>query len=438
MTKLKTLILLLTLAATTSMAQDWPRFLGPDQNSTSAQKNLLRTWPETGPEILWEVSVGIGYGGPAIKGGKVYLFDRDDKVGDNLRCFDLESGKELWNFLHEAPGSFPFPGSRSVPAVEGNHVYACGALGDLFCIDINTHQVVWHRNIWTDFGGEEIPLWAITQCPLIYKDLVIVAAQTASTGVVAFDKLTGEVKWATPALGRTGYVSPIAVKIDNEIHIVMIAAAGGGRGVPPSGGKVVGINPDSGEILWEYNDFHCTIPSNPVLDAGDNKIMISGGYRAGSALIRVDKTSDGTFKVTELLKTEDFGAHTLPPVFIDGYFYVQYGTNERRDGLVCMSMDGEVMWKTSQDPKFNKGSIIVADGLMLVTDGFDALYLVEPDPTAFKPIAKADLLKEGGVDASNNMTNFGGPTQNWAPIALSNGKLLIRDQTRMMCVKVAH
>ena len=51
-----------------------------------------------GPEVLWTANVGIGFGGPVIKDGKVYLLDRDDKVGDKLRCFDLSSGKELWSF----------------------------------------------------------------------------------------------------------------------------------------------------------------------------------------------------------------------------------------------------------------------------------------------------------------------------------------------------
>ena len=418
-------------------AQDWPHFLGPDRNSTSMQKNLLRSWPETGPEILWEVGVGIGYGGPAIKDGKVYLLDRDDKIGDNLRCFDLGSGKELWNYMHHAPGSFPFPGSRSVPSADGNFVYACGALGDLLCIDINTHQPVWHKNIWTGFGGGEIPTWAITQCPLIHENLVIVASQTKSTGVVAFDKITGDLRWTTPSLGPVGYVSPVPVKIGDKIHIVMITAATGGRGVTPHGGKVAGIDPENGSILWEYDDFHCTIPSNPVLDAGDNKIMIAGGYRAGSVLIQILKTASGNYEVKELFKTEEFGAHTLPPVLIDGYFYVQYGTNERRDGLVCMNMEGEILWKTRQDPKFNKGSFILADGLLLATDGFNTLYLIQPNPTGFNPLSKAELLKEGGVDTTNGMTSFGGSTQNWAPMAMADGKLIIRDQSRMMCIKVA-
>ena len=84
-------------------AQDWPQFLGPERNSTSPQKGILRTWPATGPEVLWTANVGAGYGGPVIKDGKAYLLDRDDKYGDFMRCFDMKTGKELWKFGYEAP-----------------------------------------------------------------------------------------------------------------------------------------------------------------------------------------------------------------------------------------------------------------------------------------------------------------------------------------------
>jgi len=98
-----------------------------------------------------------------------------------------------------------------------------------------------------------------------------------------------------------------------------------------------------------------------------------------------------------------------------------------------MSMDGKIMWKTQRSPSFDKGSMILADGLLLGTDGANKLYLIDPDPSAFKPLASAALLEKGnGMDSG-----IGGATQNWAPIALSNGKLLIRDQKRLMCVKVA-
>ena len=96
--------LMLISAITAVSAQDWPQYLGPDRNSVSSQKRILRNWPENGPDILWSVKVGIGFGGPVIKDGKAYLLDRDDKVGDKLRCFDMNSGKEIWSFSYDEIG----------------------------------------------------------------------------------------------------------------------------------------------------------------------------------------------------------------------------------------------------------------------------------------------------------------------------------------------
>jgi len=332
-----------------------------------------------------------------------------------------------------------FPGSRSVPTIDGNYVFSCGPYGDLYCIDINTHKPVWNKNLWKDFGGEEIPMWAITQCPLVYGDLLIVASQAPEAGVVAYEKLTGNVKWKTPSLGPTGYVSPNVVKIDGKDHIVMITASGGGRGAPETPGKIVGLDPLSGDLLWEYANWICGIPIPSAVDAGDNRVLAAGGYELGALMIKVEKKADGSYGTTELFRTVEFGDQTKTPILYEGYFYGEYGTNNRRDGMVCMNMNGEIMWKTKRNPDFNKGSMVLADGLILATDGARSLYLIEPDPSAFKSIASAELLKEAGTGTDNDpqASRAGGPTQNWAPIALADGKLLIRDQSRLMCVKVA-
>ena len=423
-------------------AQDWPQYLGPNRNSTSLQKNIMRSWPEKGPEILWTVDVGKGYGGPVVKDGKVYLLDRDEKVSDIIRCFDFSNGKELWNFAYDAPGSVQYPGSRSVPTVDGNYVYSCGHNGDLYCIDINTHKPKWNVNIWTDFGGQPLegtgrvawgprpqgrfPVWAISQCPLIYGDLLIIASQAPEAGVVAYDKLTGDVKWKTDSLGYVGYVSPAIVKVDGKDHVVMITPSTNPfRKSSPDEfnlGKVVGIEPLTGKILWEYNEWHCHIPVPSAVDAGENRVLIAGGYELGVVMLKVEKKSDNSFSVTELFKHNNFGDHTKPPILHNGYFYAQFSTNSRRDGLVCMNMNGEIMWRTRNSPRFDKGSMILVDGLILATDGRNTLFLIEPDPSGFKQLASAELLGSG---------------LNWAPIALAEGKLLIRDQTQMKCVKVA-
>ena len=105
------MVILLVVTANV-FAEDWPQYLGPNRNGISAQNDILRSWPKDGPEVLWTATVGIGFGGPVVKDGNVYLLDRDDKIGDNLRCFDLANGKELWNFTYNAPGSVMYPGSK--------------------------------------------------------------------------------------------------------------------------------------------------------------------------------------------------------------------------------------------------------------------------------------------------------------------------------------
>ncbi len=419
-------------------AQDWPQFLGPDRNSKSPQKGLLRSWPEAGPEVVWSANVGIGYGGPVVKDGKVYLLDRDDEVGDIMRCFNLQTGEELWKFSYDAPGTVSFPGSRSVPIVDDRHVYSCGPNGDLYCIDIKTHQPVWNKNVWTDFGGTKIPVWAISQCPLIYGDLLVVASQAPQAGVVAYNKLTGAIAWQTPNLGNESYVSPKVVKIDGNDHIVMITSSTNRFANPDAEltlGNVVGLDPLTGKTLWKYSGWDCHISVPCAVDAGDNRLLIVGGYERGATMIKVNRKTDGGFETSEIFTTLEFGDQTKPPLLHNGYFYAHYRTNSKSDGLVCMNMNGEIMWKTKRNPNFDRGSIILADGLFLATDGLKTLYLIEPDPTAFKPLAKATLLGEGGA-STEGMSRVGGSTQNWAPIALADGKLLIRDQSRMLCVKV--
>ena len=423
-------VILIVLTAN-AYSQDWPQYLGPARNSKSPQENILRFWPETGPEVLWTVDVGIGYGGPVVRDGRIYLLDRDDELGDELRCFDLSSGEELWSFSYDAPGSVMFPGSRSVPIVDENYVYTCGPYGDLYCIDVNTHEPAWNKNVWKDFGGEEIPMWAISQCPLIYGDLLILASQAPEAGVVAYEKGTGELIWKTPSLGHVGYVSPAIVQIDGDDHLVMITASDRKSG---DKGNVVGIEPLTGKILWDYKNWECAIPIPSAIDAGENRVLIIGGYELGATLLKVERQADGSYVTKEIFTTKEFGDQTKPALLHEGYFYAQYGTNNKRDGLTCMSIEGKIMWKTRRKPDFNKGSMILADGLILATDGAKTLYLIEPDPTEFKTLASAELLVSAAGD-EEGAARFS--TQNWAPIALADGKLLIRDQTRMLCLKVA-
>ena len=129
-----------------------------------------------------------------------------------------------------------------------------------------------------------------------------------------------------------------------------------------------------------------------------------------------EKKADGAFAVSEEFRNPDFGAHTQPPVLHGGHFYSHYTINERSDGLVAMSMDGQVKWKTDQQPgvrarRLDPGRRPAADDRRQ----HQAVSL-EPSPTVFKPLASAVILEAG---------------DNWAPLALVDGKLLVRGQKQL-------
>lgn len=406
------------MMATSAIGADWPQYLGPDRNAISKETGLLRVWPAGGPKVLWTVQLGAGYGSAAIGEGKVYVLDRVGNDKDVLRCLDLNTGADQWSYEYNAPGRVQHPGSRSTPAIDGIYIYTCGSFGDVYCFDKNTHKPVWNKNIWKDFDGGNVPRWAISQNPLIYGDLLIMASQTSKAGVVAYDKISGQLKWASPALpGGVGYVSPAVVKIAGDDQVVMVTAGSRGGG----GGAIVGMDPKTGKTLWTYNGWSCQIPVPNVTEIGDGRLFITGGYRAGSAMIKIVKTGD-SWTVTEVFKTPDFGTHVHPAILYKDHLYGHCSTNETKDGMVCMDLNGKIKWKTDSSPLFDKGGMLLADGLIFTVDGKEGiLYLVEPSPEGFKPLAKAKLLD--------------GP-ECWGPLSLTDGKLIIRDQEKMKCVVV--
>lgn len=399
---------------------DWAQFGGPDRNNISPETGISRSWPANGPKVLWTIALGSGFGSPSVRDGEVYLLDRPDKNQDVLRCLSLETGEELWHFAYEAPGSVSHDGSRTAPTIDDNYVYTVGLLGQMYCIDRKTHQPVWSKNLLSDFG-QSLPRWGVSQAPSLYKDLVIVAPQASEAFVIALKRDTGEIVWKTPSLGNVGYSTPVITTLCGADQAVMIGASNE-RG--ESGALTAGISLEDGSILWTYDGFQCRIPIPYATSLPGDRLFITGGYRAGSAMIELRREND-VFAVKELFKTDVCGSQIQQPLFYEGYLYVNSNSNEREDGLMCLTLDGAVKWKTRESwfsTSFERGPLLLADGLIFNLDGKKGtLHLIEPSPDGYKELASANFL--GGKEI-------------WAPMALSQGKLLLRSQSEMKCLDV--
>ncbi|MHC4118459.1 MAG: outer membrane protein assembly factor BamB family protein [Planctomycetota bacterium] len=417
--KKATHILAFFVIATAAHA-DWPQYLGPDRNAVAPGAGLARSWPKGGPRRLWSLPLGRGYGGASVHGGKVFVLDRIADQSDVLRCVDLDSGTEKWNYTYSAPGRHPHPGSRAVPTVDKDHVWAVGPFGHFHCISRKTHVPVWRHQLLEEFAAEE-PRWGVSQSPLIYQDMVIVAPQGKKGGAAAFDKITGELRWASrPLTGVPCYTSPMRVRIDGVDQIIAMSASD--RDDESLRGEMVALDPANGDVLWTYRDFNTYVNIAPPAVVGDGRLFLTNASTGGhwdpiSVMLEVRRQGEG-FVVEELYRTGAAAGKMQPPVMHEGYLYFNAVRNPK--GMCCLSLDGKLMW--DEAPDFYLGAFILVDGLILIQHGRSGdLCLVEASPDRYRELARAHLFPD----------ITGEP---WAPLALSNGKLLIRDGKQMLCV----
>ena len=395
--------------AVAAAGAEWPQFLGPNRDATSPETGLARAWPQGGPKVLWTIEVGPGYGGAAIRDGQVLILDREKEQADVLRVLDLKTGKELWKFGYPAPGKISHPGSRSTPTVDDKYIYIIGPKGHFHCIDRQTHKVVWQKHILTDYGTKE-PQWSVAQSPLLYKDTVIVAPQGAKVGVVAFDRATGQAKWQSGSVGPMDYASPMLRTLDGVDMVTIVNREGASA-----------VEANTGKGLWQYRH-PCRILVPGMTQMPDGRFFVTGGYNAGSAIIRVTKQGAG-FGVQEVATIDKVGSHLHPGFFHDGHIYALCNTNERKDGLICFDQKLKIVWQTEREPNLDKGgSVLTADGLIYIVDGAKGdLHIVQPSPQGFKSLDQVKLLGGKGI---------------WGPLALADGYLVIRDQSQMKCVDI--
>lgn len=381
-----------------NIAGAWPGFRGDGRNIATSRVGTQ--WKE-----LWRVSLGEGYAGAAVRDGRVYVFDYDQTAqADALRCLSLADGREIWRYAYPVKIKRNHGMSRTVPAVTDKFVVALGPKCHLLCVDSETGEFRWGRDLVQEFHVE-VPQWYAGQCPLIDGDRVILATGGDAL-FVALDLATGQVLWQTPNPRgwKMTHSSPVPFEFAGQRQYVACLSGG-----------VAGIAADDGRLLWETDAWKipiATVPSPVVV--GDGRIFLCGGYNAGSLMLQLTPTGpQELFR----LKASEFGATQHTPVLYQNHLY-----GVRPDGqLTCLDLDGNIRWTSGSANKFGLGPFLVTNGQILVLNDDGWLTLAEANPTAYRQIARARVLT--GHEA-------------WGPMALVNGRLLARDLTQMVCLDV--
>jgi outer membrane protein assembly factor BamB len=392
-----------------SQGLNWPQWRGPNRDGFSFEKGLADHWPEKGPEVLWQISVGEGYSGVAVSNGRLFSM-WDEAESQYLICMDARNGKEIWR--HKIGSSYKDGwgnGPRSTPVVDNNIVYVTSAHGHLLAVNISDGKALWSRDFPTEYGGR-IPDHGYSSSPLVEGDkLFVEVGGKEDYSFVAFNKSTGEVVWHAHT-DEPSYSSPIAVTMHNTRQIVFLSAAG-----------LFSVSPDDGRLYWRYDwEARCPatkLPTNiatPIFIAPD-KIFISGGYGTvtGAAVVRLTKQNE-QFSVEELWNSKAMKNVINSSVLYENHIY---GFDNNK--LACVDvMTGEERWKIRG---FQRGSLIVADGHLIVLGERGKLALVEASPVEFKEISSVQILD--GIC--------------WTSPSLANGKLYLRNHEEMIAFNLS-
>jgi outer membrane protein assembly factor BamB len=395
----------LCLAALVVLAAgaDWPQFLGPARNATSPETGLLASWPKKGPPVLWDREVGEGFSGPVVAGGRLVLFHRvgDDEV---VECLDAATGKELWK--HTTPTAYVDPlgkgnGPRSTPAIAGGRVYTLGPGGLLLCLNLEDGKKVWQRALLEDYSLVERSYFGVGTSPLVEGDRVLVNVGARGAGIVAFDRNTGAEVWKATSQGAS-YASPVAATLDGVRQVLFFTREG-----------FVSLDPATGDVRsakrWRSRNNASVNAASPVVF--DGHVFLSACYDTGGLLLRVKK--DGVEQVWS--NDESLSCHFGTPVYHDGHLYGFHGRQEEGGKLCCVeAKTGKVCW-TADD--YGCGSLILADGRLIVLSEKGELALVAADPAKYQELARAPVLN--------------GTCR--AHLALADGRLYARDGRKLVC-----
>jgi outer membrane protein assembly factor BamB len=396
---------------------DWPRFRGPNFDAISSDENIIlaRSWPDDGPKVLWSVDVGEGYAGAAVLAGRVYVLDYDqENKADAVRCLSLDDGKEIWRYSYDVKIKRFHGMSRTVPAVTEKHIVTIGPKCHVTCLDSMTGQFRWMLNLVREYGTK-VPQWYTAQCPLI-EDGKAIIAPGGKVLMMAVDADTGEIVWKTP--NPDGWVMTHSSIVPMEFNGKRFYIYCGGD---TGSGGVIGVSAKDGSVLWKTDQWkvRTNVPC-PVI-VGDDRIFLSAGYgqyESGCMMLRLTEV-DGKIvaKQEYIYPTDVFSSMQQTPILYEDHIY---GVRLDKQ-LVCLDLDGKVVWTSTSANKFGSGAYMIANGLIYVLNDSGVLTLVEATSSGYVELARAEVLPGH---------------ESWGPMAIVSGRLIIRNLNRMICLDV--
>jgi len=422
-------------------ADDWEQWRGADRLGVWHERGIIESFPDEGLTVTWRAPLGSGYSGPAVADGRVFVLDWREDTGsrtldgtERAVALDEETGAVLWT--HEWQTSYRMlmasyaVGPRATPTVDGDRVYVVGSTGRLFCLDVETGDVIWEKDYVADYDTS-IPTWGVASAPLVDGDkLISVVGGEPDALVVAFDKRTGAEIWrAVEVVGEMGYGQPVIYEAGGARQLIVWHAA-----------ALVSLDPETGEAYWTQAwEARSGLSVATPVRSGDY-LLVTQFYK-GSMMMRLNRDRptasmlwQGTGR-SELPDQTD-GLHSLitTPLVIGDYIYGVGSYGELR-GLDART--GERLWMSDQmtaQARWGAAFFVQHYDRYFVNNDDGDLIIAQFTPTGYVELDRTRLIV---ADGSSGAATRGRPARferaiNWSHPAYANKHIVHRNNTEII------
>jgi outer membrane protein assembly factor BamB len=426
--------IIMVLAVGTQLpAADWPQWMGPNRNGVWDEPGVLTAFPKDGPKKLWSTPVNVGYSGPAVANGKVFVLDfipsvpepennpskRSHLAGkERIQCLDAKTGKLIWSQEYACDYAMSYPGGpRCTPTVASGKVYTLGAMGNLNCMNAETGKPIWSTDFKKDFRAET-PMWGFCGHPLIHDNMLICVVGGKDHLAVAFEKDTGKVLWHSQCAKEPGYCPPTIIRNGTEDQLLIWHTT-----------ELLALNPTDGAKRWSAElkpGYGMSI--NAPQQEGD--VLFAGGVGGQAVAL---KLNSGASEPGELWRGKRdsalYSSNSTPIIHEDTI----YGCCSEKGLFRAVDLKtGERLWETDAltHGKHYGTAFVVRNGkhFYAFCDNGE-LVIADFSREKYTELAKAKLVEPTGEAMGRKVV--------WSHPAFADRCIFVRNDKEIACFSLA-
>ncbi|MFN0104768.1 MAG: PQQ-binding-like beta-propeller repeat protein [Bryobacteraceae bacterium] len=431
---MRSILLWLQALAAAVSAADWPEWRGAGRQGIWTETGVIARIPADGLKVKWRVPIQAGYSGPAVADGRIFLLDHvrttGSQVTERVVCLHERTGKTLWTREWNADyrGLDYANGPRATPTVDGDRVYALGAMGSLRCLRTADGSEIWSSDFVRDFGAA-VPGWGMSSAPLAAgSKLIAIAGGKGGAKVVAFDKHSGKEVWRALSSddSEPGYSQPVLIHGGRPQVVVWHTTA------------LESLDPETGAVLWSQ-PFRVTMNTPIATPAWRAPHLLVSGFFDGARMMELSPSGQARLAwasdVGNEIKSDKLHALMSQPIIDGDYVYgiCSYGQ------LRCLRRaTGERVWETQAvtvEKARNATAWMVRnrDRVFILNDRGE-LIIAKLAPSGYSETGRTKVIQPTSPPGARR--ELGAVI--WSHPAFANRHIVVRNDKEVMRVSLDH